>query len=108
MRCLSFWRGRELAHTGDAELLELFVFQESGFAQRIEKILLDLSHLNLAGDPHQRCAEIERGLLAVKTGQARNQLGRDQQHGVRESIRIAHQQPRMFGVGGRHEIEAQS
>ncbi len=108
VRCFALRRGRELLDARHAELLELFVFKETGFAQRVEQIFFDLANLNLPGDTDQRFPEIERRLLAVEARQTRHQLRRDQQHRIRELKRIAHQQPGMFGIRRRNEIQTHS
>ena len=78
MRSFPFGRSGKLADPRLAELLEFFVFQESGCAERIVEIFFDLSHLNLSRDPHQRRPQIQHRLLPVEARQARYQLGRDQ------------------------------
>ena len=108
MRGFAFRRRRKFADARRAHLLKLLVFQESRVVERIEKMFLDLPHLDLACDANQRFAEIERGLLTVKASQARHQLRRDQQHRIRKSERIADQQPRVFRIGGGNKVKAQS
>src|SRR5579864_5070549 len=107
MRGLSLGCGRELVDPSDPELLEFLIFQETGGAQRVIEVLLDFADLNFTCNTHQAGAKIERRLLAVKTRQARYQLRRNQEHGVRESKRVPDQQAGILGIGRRHEVQTQ-
>jgi len=102
-----FAHGR-LSELAPARLLhpgEVGVFEKPGGAQRIDEVPGQLPHLELAGDGDQRGAQIEVRLQAIETLQTLHQGRRDDQHGVAEAVGIADEQPRMFGRGGRHEIQ---
>ena len=83
-------RVRRLAHRLGGEfgalpvphLMEVFVFQEAGRAQRLDEVADDLAHFQVVGQPHQRGAQIELRIAAIEKGQALHQHRRNDQHGV--------------------------
>ena len=92
-----------LLHAG-----EPFVFEEAGFAQSIDQMLLEFAHFQIPGGAHQGGAQIQVRLLAVETSETLDQQRRDDQHGIGKAERVANEQARMLRRGRGHEIEIQA
>ena len=85
--------------------LECLVFQKSGGAEGIEKMLLDLADLQLAGFADEVLAQVETAVRAIEKLEGGEQTGRNNQRGVRVLKRIADHEAGLFRDRGRKKVE---
>jgi hypothetical protein len=104
---------RRLAHRLFGELAPLFplhareilVLQEAGLGQSLHQAPGDFFGLQPAGDPCQGGPQVQIAVAAIEAFQAFHQRRRNNQHGIREAVRIANEKPRIFGGRRGHEVE---
>jgi hypothetical protein len=86
-------------------LPEGIVVQESGGAEGLEKMLLDLADGEIAGGADQIFAEVEAAVLAIEKLQTGDETGRNDEGRVRVLKRVANDESGFVGNRRRKEIE---